>query len=184
VWWAPAESNLTFQRGEVHALPFEGCFDVVSAARVLQWVNSPAEALRQMRKAVRPGGWIVVLDYNHAANAWEPEPPASFRRFWDAFLRWRESNGWDNRMADHLPGLFAEVGFGNVEVHVDDEIAECGAEGFEQAVEIWANVIETIGPVIGVSELPETLASYRVWTAESLQRQTLCMRTVIGSYPD
>lgn len=178
----PSEPNLSCLQADVHVLPFEGAFDVVTAARTLQWVDRPLEALRQMAKAAKPGGWIVVLDYNHAANSWAPDPPASFLRFWDAFLAWRAANGWDNQIAGHLPALFAEAGIGEIEMHVDDEVAMRG----EETADMWAHVVDTIGGRIAAagfldpSTLEETALRYREWTAVSLHRQTLCMRTVIG----
>src|SRR6478609_1180534 len=39
-------------------------FDVVSAARVLQWVANPKEMLIKMAALVKPGGYVSVLDYN------------------------------------------------------------------------------------------------------------------------
>src|SRR4030095_14961883 len=65
--------------------------DVVTAARVLQWIAHPGEALERMVGRARPGGAVVALEYSHADIAWEPEPPAAGRRFYDAFLAARRA---------------------------------------------------------------------------------------------
>jgi len=98
---------------DVHALP-TGAFDIVTAARVLQWLAEPAAALR--RRPTRRGraGVSVVLDYNHEKTAWTPAPPESMARFYAAFLRWRAGAGMDNAIADHLPELFARVGLSEI----------------------------------------------------------------------
>src|ERR1019366_3444221 len=97
--------NLRFEHGDATSLTFKEQFDIVTAARTLQWIADPGLAVRRMKAAAKPGGLVVVLDYNLAANEWEPDPPAAFRDFYQAFLDWREANHWDNKMADHLPGL-------------------------------------------------------------------------------
>lgn len=174
--------NLSFESRDVLALDYDGTFDTVNAARVLQWIGNPGAALARMKRAARRGGYIVVLDYNHDNNFWEPEPPSSFRRFYQAFLDWRTANGWDNRMADSLPGLFQSAGLLDIELHACDEIATRG----DPDSSLWIQVIEGLGPQIaaaGFLSEPQRLAAerdYRDWAASTLQKQTLQMRTVIG----
>src|SRR6187200_2702339 len=113
--------NLRFEEADATSLDYDARFDVVTAARTLQWIADPKAALRRMTRAAKPGGLVVVLDYNHAFNAWTPAPPADFRHFYSRFLSWRESNGWDNEMANHCPALFAEVGPQEIRTYVQDE---------------------------------------------------------------
>src|SRR5262245_15279873 len=56
--------NLRFEEGDATRLGYEGRFDVVTAARTLQWIDDPRAALRRMKLAAKPGGLLVVLDYN------------------------------------------------------------------------------------------------------------------------
>jgi len=76
--------NLHFAVGDAYALPVRPVFDIVSAARVLNWLSAPLDALRAMVGAARPGGRVVVLDYNHRKIVWTPHPPASMRAFYAA----------------------------------------------------------------------------------------------------
>src|SRR5262245_56932214 len=46
--------GLVFALGDVYNLPCRDICDVVTAARVLQWLASPLEALRAMRAATKP----------------------------------------------------------------------------------------------------------------------------------
>ena len=73
--------NLRFEEADATSLDYDARFDVVTAARTLQWIADPKAALRRMTRAAKPGGLVVVLDYNHAFNAWAPAPPADFARF-------------------------------------------------------------------------------------------------------
>ncbi|MGH9581503.1 MAG: methyltransferase domain-containing protein, partial [Bryobacteraceae bacterium] len=67
--------NLSFEKQDVLSLNYKGYFDIVTAARALQWIADSKTALARMKSAARAGGHIVVLDYNHDNNSWEPDPP-------------------------------------------------------------------------------------------------------------
>jgi SAM-dependent methyltransferase len=188
-------SNLSYELGDALSLisegrlPFEAAFDIVTAARTLQWISEPGIALANMKKAAKPGGRVVVLDYNLADNRWEPGLPAEFARFYAAFLDWRASNQWDNRMADHLPDLFRASGLAEVQVHISDEIAERGDPDFAQTAGIWTYVTGTLGLRIAAagflteSECVDAERAYLDWVANGLNRQTMVMRTVEGIAP-
>lgn len=50
-------------RGDAHALPFaDGAFDAAHSERVLMHLRDPDAALRELRRVVRPGGWIVCVE--------------------------------------------------------------------------------------------------------------------------
>jgi ubiquinone/menaquinone biosynthesis C-methylase UbiE len=99
-----------YVRADVYALPFARAFDVVTAARVLQWVSRPDAAVRELMTAVKAGGILLALEYDHERIEWTPTPPASMRRFYAAFLRWRAEAGMDNALAGRLATLFHSAG--------------------------------------------------------------------------
>ena len=178
--------NLSFEEGDALSMSFEARFDVVNAARTLQWLSQPPEAVVRMKRAAKPGGLVVALDYDHEGNTWDPDPPPAFRRFYQAFLDWRKANGWDNRMAEHLPDLLRAAGITEVQVHIEDETAQRGDPDFFDTAGIWTHVIETIGPQVvaagflGESELREADAAARVWVRDALRTQMLVLRAVVG----
>jgi SAM-dependent methyltransferase len=161
---------------------------MVTAARTLQWVSEAKRAIVQMKKAARPGGRIVILDYNLAETSWEPQPSADFRRFYTAFLDWRTANSWDNRMAEHLPGLFHSAGLTEVEIHPCDEIVRRGDPDFFDAYAsgIWLYVIQSVGPqLVHAGFLEEQVRlraedGYSRYVQHTLQLQTHSMSTVDG----
>lgn len=69
-------ANLSFQLGDVYALPFpEAAFDVVHAHQVLQHLADPVAAVREMRRVCRPGGTLAVRDADYGAMRWSPQHP-------------------------------------------------------------------------------------------------------------
>src|SRR5260370_22099387 len=60
--------NLNFEEGDALSMSFEARFDVVNAARTLQWLSRPAEAVVRMKREAKPGGLVVALDYDHDGN--------------------------------------------------------------------------------------------------------------------
>jgi ubiquinone/menaquinone biosynthesis C-methylase UbiE len=178
--------NLRFELGDATNLGICSQFDIVTAARTLQWIADPGLAVLNMKQAAKPAGLLVVLDYNHAQNKWEPDPPEEFRHFYRAFLAWRQSNQWDNEIADHLPELFRSAGLAEIESHIQDEVVECGEREFPERAALWFEVIDNVGEQIAKagfcteSQLLEARERYDSWVKTDLVRQTLTMRAVTG----
>lgn len=179
--------NLGFESGDATTLRFRAQFDIVTAARTLQWIAEPALAISKMKDAAKPAGTLVILDYNHTENEWTPDPPAEFRRFYSAFLAWRGQHHWDNQMADHLPELFRSVGLVDVQSSLEDEIVERGEPDFAERSALWSEVIENVGGQLATagfctqSQLEEARQSYASWRMTALVKQKLAMRAVTGT---
>lgn len=179
-------ANLSFLEGDALQMSFSREFDVVTAARALQWVSDPLSTLARMERAAARTGLLVALDYSHTRNAWEPEPPDAFGEFYRAFLDWRAANDWHNDIADKLPDLFRRIGLQDIEVFVEDEMVARGDEAFDEACQLWPYVMETLGPKVvegGFFREDRRLAAAKAmepWCAAELQRQTLAVRAVRG----
>ncbi|HHV19972.1 MAG TPA: methyltransferase domain-containing protein [Propionibacterium sp.] len=66
-------SNVEFCIADVHALSLpDGHVDVAHAHQVLQHVTDPVQALREMRRVVRPGGLIAVRDVDYRTMSIHP----------------------------------------------------------------------------------------------------------------
>jgi SAM-dependent methyltransferase len=187
--------NLRFESADILTLDVENrlnsSFDIVTAARTVQWISEPRRALVQMKKAAKPGGHVIVLDYNLDETHWEPEPPADFRRFYQAFLNWRTVNRWDNQTASRLAGLFDSAGLVDIASHRTDELVQRGDPDFFDAYSsgIWLYVIQTLGPNLVQAGLLEegvrlrAEEDYSRYVQHTLRLQRHSMLTVDGTRP-
>ena len=182
-------SDLHFAVGDAYALPVRPVFDIVTAARVLNWLSAPLDALRGMVSAAKPGGRVVVLDYNHRKIVWTPHPPASMRAFYAAFLRWRTQAGMDNAIADHLAEMFAAAGLASITTTAQHEVSHRGDPDFDRRVAVWAEVASTRGHQMvsdGALTEPQRAAAeaeYRIWIRDHARTQTLYLLAVEGVRP-
>ena len=180
------EPALHFVRGDIHALPLMPAFDVATAARVLQWLARPLAAVEAMRDATKPGGAVVVLDYDHEQLQWLPAPPPSVSRFYAAFLRWRAEAGMDNAIARRLPAHFEAAGLVNIRVTPQHERTVRGDVDFPVRIGIWAAVAATRGAqmvsdgVLTETERAIAEADYRAWIQSEAESQTLHLLSVEG----
>ena len=108
------------------------------------------------------------------------------RRFYDAFLAWRDANGWDNRLGDHLARPLRRRGFRDVVVTVEDEVATRGDPGFAEALELWQRVMESMGATIvgagflAQADLDAARAAHRSWSEHDARLQRMVLRAVDG----
>ena len=59
-----AAGNVRFVQADAAALPFaESRFDVVVSASAFHYFSAPREALQEMRRVLKPGGRLVILDW-------------------------------------------------------------------------------------------------------------------------
>jgi SAM-dependent methyltransferase len=172
--------GIEFVEGDVvEGLPFDGEFDVVNAARTLQWVADPRAAIASLVKAAKPGGLVVALDYDHAYNEWNPKPGDGFRTFYVDFLDWRFANGWSNTMGSQLGRLFEQAGLRDVAVYDASEVSRD-----PERLAMWLHVIESIGPRMQAAgygyDADRAAAEYREWMSGAGAEQTLSLRAAIG----
>lgn len=184
-----AISNLSFEVGDIYTLPFRAAFDLVSAARVLQWLARPLDALRVLVAATKPGGQVILLDYNHEQLVWHPPPPASMRTFYTAFLRWRAEAGMDNAVADHLGDMCAQAGVVDIVTTPQPEATQRTDPDFATRLELWAEVAATRGrqmvsdAVITEPQRAAAETEYRAWLREGAVSQCLSLVAADGTRP-
>ncbi len=117
--------------------PGEG-FDLVHARLVLSHVVAREEALRRMVSALRPGGWLLVEDYDVLLLQWaspdedgpEQRLVAAVKAEFRALLRER---GADPRFGRRLPRLMREAGLVDVRADAYFAVSLPGEAALDQA---------------------------------------------------
>ncbi len=95
-------SNLSWQLGDVYALPFdEGQFSIVSSRFVFHHLQDPLAAIKEMKRVCQPGGRVIVADMSPA-----PEKAAAL----NAAERLRDPSHVRAMPVNELRGLFDQAG--------------------------------------------------------------------------
>lgn len=105
--------------GSITSLPFaDGTFDFVIARLVLEHLPDPVAAAREMRRVLKTGGKVVVIDNDFDLHLrCYPEIP-ELRDLYEAYCRCRVSQGGNPRIGRQLPVTLEDAGFGNVDLEI------------------------------------------------------------------
>ncbi|GAA4086776.1 class I SAM-dependent methyltransferase [Nonomuraea soli] len=104
--------NVEFEVADVHALDYAGgSFDVVHAHQVLQHVQDPVRALREMGRVAREV--VAVRDSDYAAFAWYPLLP-ELDEWMELYQRTARGNGGEPDAGRRLLAWAREAGFTDV----------------------------------------------------------------------
>lgn len=110
--------NVTFVQGDAKRLPFaSGTFDVVWARFLLQHVQRPEQVVREGLRVLRPGGRLLLWDWDDGLVVCYPGAPCLTRLF---ALRtaYARSRGADTAIGRHLFHLLKTQGPTDVRARV------------------------------------------------------------------
>lgn len=113
------QENIDFAVGDVHDLAFpDASFDVVHAHQVLQHVDDPVAALREMRRVCKPGGIVAARDSDYEGFFWFPGVPAldDWRALYHVVAT---ANGGDPNAGRKLLSWAQAAGFSEVDASSD-----------------------------------------------------------------
>jgi arsenite methyltransferase len=157
-----ADPRLTFVSGGATVLPFEDdSFDAATSTQVYEYVADMPAALAEVRRVLRPGGRLLILDTDWDSIVWRSSDDERMRRVLHA---------WDEHLADphlprRLPELLRDSGFTLTAAQVlpllnigyRDDTYSSGLIGFVAAfvpgrhgigadeVKAWADDLRTMG---------------------------------------
>jgi len=178
--------NLSFEVADINTFHPKVKYDVVSSARVLQWVSNPKEVLLRMKDLLKEGGSLTILDYNHEKIEFRGQLPERVKNFYDAFLLWRKDAGMDNNIADNLENIFKEIGLNNISIEDHSEVSIPDSPSFYDELSIWRKVAETRGKQLVVDQyITEedrltSILEYQEWMDKQANYMKLYLRSVTG----
>ena len=133
---AAGHRNVAFQVADLFDLPFEDAsFDDVFICFVLEHLASPGQALAAVRRVLKPGGTITVIEGDHGSWYCHPETSEASRTV-QCLIDIQGRLGGDARIGRRLYPLLVEAGYRDVRViprmvYVDDSLPEL-VEGFSR----------------------------------------------------
>ncbi|HYZ03415.1 MAG TPA: methyltransferase domain-containing protein, partial [Candidatus Binatia bacterium] len=108
--------NVEFLQADVFALPFGAeSFDHLFVCFVLEHLPRPLAALAILRRLLRPGGTITVIEGDHGSTYFHPDSPAAHAAI-RSLVEVQRAAGGNALIGRQLYPLLVEAGFGAVRV--------------------------------------------------------------------
>lgn len=120
-------ANVTFQQADIFNLPFpDAGFDHVFLCFVLEHLPKPQEALERLRRVLKPGGTVTVIEGDHGTTVFHPESVFA-RRAIQCLVGLQARAGGNALIGRQVFPLLQAAGFQNVRVsprmvYVDDSL--------------------------------------------------------------
>ena len=114
-------ANTTIVEGDArHTGLDDSSFDVVHARTLLINIPDPGVVVTEMKRLVRPGGWVAVMDPDMAVQLYHPHNPA-WDRLHEIFMLAFQIDGADPFIGRRLPEILRAAGLTDigVEARVD-----------------------------------------------------------------
>lgn len=109
-------TNVEFRQGDIFALPFEPeSFDHVFVCFVLEHLHQPVEALTTLKRLLKPGGTMAVIEGDHGSAYFHPDSDAA-RRAIQCQVDLQKAAGGNALIGRQLHPLMAAAGFDGVHV--------------------------------------------------------------------
>ncbi len=111
-----AVNNVSLLQADLIEPPFgQGTFDAALVSYLLEHLPDPGRALQIVRRLLRPGGVIHVVEGDHGSCYFHPETEAA-RRAWECLIEVQRGIGGDSVIGRRLYPLLTGAGFANVSV--------------------------------------------------------------------
>lgn len=109
-------TNVAFQRADLHDPPFApASFDGVFICFVLEHLRDPVEALLSLKKFLKPGGSVTVIEGDHGSVFFYPRSEAA-RRAIQCQIDLQAQSGGNALIGRELYPLLRKTGFRDVRV--------------------------------------------------------------------
>jgi ubiquinone/menaquinone biosynthesis C-methylase UbiE len=108
--------NVTFGIADIYRLPFQDeNFDHIFVCFVLEHLSNPVEALVALKRVLRPGGSLTVIEGDHGSWYCYPQTPAASRVV-ECLIEVQARTGGDALIGRRLYPLLMEAGYSRMQV--------------------------------------------------------------------
>jgi ubiquinone/menaquinone biosynthesis C-methylase UbiE len=109
-------SNVEFQKADLLNLPFEDeSFDHIFVCFVLEHLKNPITALESLRRVLKKGGSITVIEGDHGSCYFYPESKEAVKA-WECLIKCQKSLDCNPMIGREIYPLLTNSGFKNVQV--------------------------------------------------------------------
>jgi SAM-dependent methyltransferase len=109
-------TNVTFLQADIFSLPFEReSFDHIFVCFVLEHLGQPMEALTRLKRLLKPGGTITVIEGDHGSTYFHPDSFAA-RAAIQCQITLQQQTGGNALIGRQLYPLMNAAGFDQVRV--------------------------------------------------------------------
>ena len=106
----PGFEKVTFQQENIHQLSFaDETFDHIFVCFVLEHLDDPVAALVELKRVLKTGGTITVIEGDHGSCFWHPETPESVAA-WNGLITAQRNIGHDPNIGRRLTPLVTQAG--------------------------------------------------------------------------
>ena len=109
-------ANVNFQQADIMKLPFQdNSFDHIFVCFVLEHLPNPEYALQNLKRVLKKGGSITVIEGDHGSCYFHPETEESMK-VWDCLVKSQKDLKGNPMIGRELYPLLNNSGFKNVEI--------------------------------------------------------------------
>lgn len=109
-------TNVEFRRGDLFDLPFApGWFDHLFVCFVLEHLPRPCEALVALKRLIRPGGTVTVIEGDHGSAFFYPDSEDAHKAI-QCQVELQKNSGGNAMIGRELYPLMLEAGFSSIRV--------------------------------------------------------------------
>ena len=109
-------ANVAFQPADIFKLPFpKASFDHVFVCFVLEHLQEPVKALRGLKKVLKPGGTLTVVEGDHGSTLFHPHSAAAWKTI-QCLIDLQVQAGGDALIGRRLFPVVRAAGFRKVQV--------------------------------------------------------------------
>jgi SAM-dependent methyltransferase len=137
-----------------------GSFDLVHARLLLEHLPVRARLLRELAAAVRPGGWLLVEDFDWVTAGLVDPPSAVHEKVSNAVRSVFAAHGYDAQYGRRLPRAMAAAGLREVVTRIDARQVDADPGA---GVPQWELLVHQLAPAMLAQGLvtPADLADFR-----------------------
>lgn len=109
-------TNVRFEQGDIFDLRFEpASFDHIFVCFVLEHLAQPLEALRSLKRVLKPGGTLTVIEGDHGSTYFYPDSDAAHRAI-ECQVELQKRAGGNANIGRQLFPLLSAAGFDSTSV--------------------------------------------------------------------